>query len=308
MSSSSNYDGSWYDGYVRTSPVCTDTGGSGCSESYKVKVNAKDSNSTGGTFSGKFRTVTGQGKTIHTWTVSDNAGNTKECSAATIKLDRTGPSCTATKSNTKTTSGVTAKFSCKDNPTGVSNSGVASCTGTKTGLKDSKSYQIKDKAGNTGTCKVTVSKQSQTRYKKGTRVCKRCSKAGCETAKTCKTSACGTYTCYGSWKKSGSEYIGFKKDSCSNYNTSGTTSKRICEKGTSNSNGLHECFCTKYTRNSSKCNKSCSNEACGCKKYNDDCKKCGTDYIKWEKNWSSWSTNSCKATETKKCESRTVYY
>ena len=91
-------------------------------------------------------------------TVSDNAGNSTVCPAnQTVRIDKTKPTCESSKSNTNSTSGVTATFTCKD----TGGSGVVSCTSTKTGLKQSGSYTIKDKAGNSGTCSVTVSSKTQ---------------------------------------------------------------------------------------------------------------------------------------------------
>ena len=290
LSSLSNYDGSWYHGYVRTSPVCTDTGGSGCSGSYKVKVTPSKSKATAGTFANRTsRNVSSEGKTIHTWIVSDKAGNTGTCKA-TIKIDNTSPKCDASKSNTSTTSGVTAKFTCKDRPTSVTNSGVASCTSGKTGLEKSKSYEIKDNAGNAGTCKVSVTKVKQYSYRTRSKSCKSCSKAGCKknNYKTCKTSACGY-----------KEKTVCKLGSASISAPSGYTCGRAYHAGGDEPSKKVWC------RNCKKMN-SCQDRACGCKKYNADCKKCGTSYGSWG-SWSSWSTKSCSESSTKQCKSRTVY-
>ena len=305
LSSLSNYDGSWYHGYVRTSPVCTDTGGSGCSGSYKVKVTPSKSKATAGTFANRTsRNVSSEGKTIHTWIVSDKAGNTGTCKA-TIKIDNTSPKCDDSKSNTSTTSGVTAKFTCKDRPTGVTNSGVVSCTSKKTGLKSGKSYDIKDHAGNTGTCKVSVTKLKQYRSRTRSSSCKSCSKAGCKAYKTCATSACGTKystktvcVCGGG---------GCSIAACKKYKRYGSASSAGCKSYSvisgqlSQKDGWATISC-KYKSGY----KSCANKACGCKTYKTSCSSCGTSYGSWG-SWSSWSTKSCSSSATKQCESRTVY-
>lgn len=166
-----NYDGSWYSGYARSIPECDDNineTNSGCMSSHTVVVDATHSNATAGTFTKKkSRGVEAEGDTKHIWTISDKAGNSRTCPAVDIKLDRSAPSCTASKSNLYTTTGVTASFSCSDNPSNVYRSGVDSCTATKTGLKSNSSYAIKDNAGNSGTCSVSVTPYTQ--YSRRTR-------------------------------------------------------------------------------------------------------------------------------------------
>lgn len=125
------------------------------------------------------------------------------------------PTCTTSKSNTNTTSGVTVKVTCSD-----SGSGCTSGSTTYKGVKKNTTYTVKDKAGNSGTCKVSISSYKQYRYiqKYSKKTCpkggkiypeyssSRCCKnrtstggsyiyEGCYTAST--TKVCGSS--YGSW-------------------------------------------------------------------------------------------------------------
>jgi prepilin-type N-terminal cleavage/methylation domain-containing protein len=133
---------------------CSDSG-SGCNSSYSG--------------SSKVISTTAESAAVPKYTIKDNAGNTTTCdaiSAVSVKVDKDAPTCTATKSNTGTTSGVTITYSCDDTGSGVSN-----CPTAKTGQKsDVASISITDAAGNTATCgKVTIT--SSTTYTKTSKKC-----------------------------------------------------------------------------------------------------------------------------------------
>ncbi len=82
----------------------------------------------------------------------DNAGNCSAKSKTMIKIDKTAPSCTISKSNTGSTSGVTVKVSCSD-----SGSGCYESSSTDSGVKSGKTYTVKDNVGNSKSCSVSVS-------------------------------------------------------------------------------------------------------------------------------------------------------
>lgn len=110
--------------------------------------------------------------------VKDNAGNTSSCSTS-FKKDSTPPSCTSSKGNLWTTSGVTITYSCGDN---LSN--VAFCPANKSGQKSSVGEEtVRDNAGNTATCPgQTVN--SQVQYRTSTRDTLTCTSSAC----------CGSYS------------------------------------------------------------------------------------------------------------------
>ena len=77
-------------------------------------------------------------------TVSDNVGNSAACPANQVaNIDKTPPTCVATRSNTGTTSGVTATVTAGT----IGASGVLSGTGVFTGVKTTTQYRIKNGAG-----------------------------------------------------------------------------------------------------------------------------------------------------------------
>ena len=109
--------------------------------------------------------------------------------------DTAKPTCTVTKSDTGTTSGVTTTVTCSDVGTGCKTNNP---TGD-TGLTSSKTYTVYDNAGNSGTCSVSVTPQIQSR----SRTWNNC--LTCVGAYVCSSwttganaSACGTtsYYCY----------------------------------------------------------------------------------------------------------------
>lgn len=133
--------GKWYQSYTKTVKVDNFTNWtttSGCNS----KTTCKD-------------TYTQQRNATTYIKVCDVAQNCSQISTASIKIDTTAPKCATTKKTG--TSGVTATFSCSDS----GGSGLkSSCETKKTGLKSSQTYKtIYDNAGNSATCKVSVSKK-----------------------------------------------------------------------------------------------------------------------------------------------------
>ena len=224
--------------------------------------------------------------------VKDAAGNTNTCSR-TVKRDTTAPTCTTSKSNTYTTSGVTVKYTCSD-----STSGTVSCPSTKTGLKSSVSaITIQDKAGNTGTCKaVTISKQTQ--YRKRTRSAASCTSSCCGT--TSYTYACGTtcsrYRCsYQLYFTGGSTQIRWEeRSSCPssspNYgaDTGLGADYQYNKLISSTCISYSTTYCTGYK------NKTCTSASC-----------CG--YTSWS-SYGSWGTGNYCNSNTCQSQSRVVYY
>lgn len=211
--------------------------------------------------------------------VKDNAGNESTCSTS-FKKDSTPPTCTSTKGNTWTTSGVTISYSCADNL-----SGVALCPANKSGIKGSVGAEtVRDSAGNTASCPgQTVSVQTQ--YRTMTR-----------TVKTCTSSCCGRY-------QSGSYACG-----CSQYRC------RYCFIGeTQGAGGM-----CKYTYGSS-CAGSLGSDypllgkTCSKTKYcptyaNRTCTDAGCcGYNPWS-GWTAWGSGYWCNTTTCQSESRNLYY
>ena len=258
----------WTNGNIKISGRCNDGAGSGCNSSY---VERGFYNNTNGQYSpGSFY---------------DNVGNKVECSSLWVRIDKDKPSCSAKKTNTYSTAGVTVEISCSDD--GGSN--VKSCPegGTR---KTGKTYYISDNAGNSSSCSVSVSSEKQYRYhtcKTG----KSCEAAGCDTYNSCPTSACG-YT-----------VIKIKEH---------VTSSEVCLKGVCRGYDLAfqdafgdegegiTCKCANYNP--------CSNSACGCKTYNSNVSKCGCKTWKDYNDWSSKSSNWCSDSNTCQGQTRTVYY
>ena len=133
-----------------------------------------------------FRNINAEGTSTVYHHVCDRLGNCTNNTSYTVKLDHSGPTCSVTKTNTGTTSGVTATFTCYDKKL----SGTKQCTPQKTGLKSNHSYSIEDNVGNPGTCSVTVT-----------------SKRSCTTTYKCK--------CKQECTSTGTKYL-YKNNACSN--------------------------------------------------------------------------------------------
>lgn len=130
--------------------TCSDTGGSGC------KANATKSFTTSGTFTNQ-----------SPGTVYDNAGNSVTCPGnQTAKIDRQKPTCTLKVS----TSGVS--FSSKSDDNGIAAYGLSTSSSATYNSTSSLSLSygtfygyVKDVAGNTNTCKVTVTSKESYSYR-----------------------------------------------------------------------------------------------------------------------------------------------
>ena len=96
----------------------------------------------------------------------DSLGNCSGKSQTMIKIDKTRPTCSTSKSSIGSASGVNVAISCKDDSHATTNSGVKTCAGTngasssKTGVKTTTSYTVTDKAGNSNTCSASVTYDS----------------------------------------------------------------------------------------------------------------------------------------------------
>ena len=327
-----------------TKPSCGNWGGESTSwtkENREISVGCSDATST--CDKSKYSTTISSGTTSTksiSLEIKDKAGNTATCKkTANVYVDKEAPTCTTSKSNEGTTSGVNVSISCSN----VGNGSNVTCPSSENGVKSSKTYTVRDAAGNTSTCNVSVTPQSQKR----TNTCstgKRCSSASCETYSECENSACGVYR-YKSCKNSD---CGTEKCNCS----SCYTTKNTCQGGyvdkiiydTDDSFTSQDCYnkqgvvdssgrrCIKSEWNSCKtgspnecvygcgtCNKtcrtkacgvesynSCRTSACGCETYSRDINKCGCET--W-KGWTGWSNASCSpsSSNSSKTECRTIY-
>ena len=145
---------------------CKSDAGSGCATPDKEETTTDE---------GEFKKVN--------WTVKDNIGNTRDCSYnVATKVDKTAPTCEITvdasskKGNNNWYIGnVKLLLSTNDNLSGVSEYGITtspnpeyngSKTATLTNDTDSNGITyygyVKDRAGNTGSCKITVKRLTQT--------------------------------------------------------------------------------------------------------------------------------------------------
>ena len=327
-----------------TKPSCGNWSGESTSwtkENREISVGCSDSTST--CDKSKYSTTISSGTTSTksiSFEIKDKAGNKETCrKTANVYVDKEAPTCTTSKSNEGTTSGVNVSISCNN----VGNGSNVTCPSSENGVKSSKTYTVRDAAGNTSTCNVSVTPQSQKR----TNTCstgKRCSSASCETYTECKTSACGVNK-YKSCKNSA---CGTEKCNCSScYTTKNTCVGGYVDKiiyDTGDSFTSQDCYnkqgvvdssgrrCIKSEWNSCKtgspnecvygcgtCNKTCRTEACGiesynscrtsacgCETYSRDINKCGCET--W-KGWTGWSNANCtpSSSNSSQTECRTVY-
>lgn len=268
-------NGSWYTTNVTIGFEETKDNLSGV-KSYGVNSVAGDHSITHNTDGTNFQ---------YTGYVEDKAGNTNTCKTKKFKRDATKPSCSTSKSNTWSTSGVNVSISCSDGTSGVATcAGSTSSSSSKSGVKSSKTYTVKDKAGNTASCGVAVAAQRQ--------------RADCSGYKTCRNSACGVATCTSSCcgtyqSKCGEYYAGKSYSSCSGTYGSGCYYKDGSING---SVGYYECSCPRYCTYNSTCTSagccgynSCTTRGCGCASFG---------------NW--YNVSSCAKDGYTKC--RTLYY
>ena len=244
---------------VTITGTCNDNGGSGC------KANATKSYSLDGDYTNE-----------SPGDVCDAVGNCRACASdRTIKIDTTAPSCSVSKSNTGKTSGVTTSVSCSD--------GLSGCSGSNStgdsGLKSSKTYTVYDNAGNSNTCSVSVS--SQTQYNLGGRCAS--SRRGCKTSECTARSKCNC-----SWNSCGG-YSKNKKNlgklgTWSSSFVSGSTCYKNCESQTT-SDGSFVVLCNVGSRSQTcKSGDNCPCISTKCTEYKCDGGKCG---------WGGWTTTAC---------------
>ena len=129
---------SWTNGNRTLTGACTDTGGSGC----RGNVTRSFTSNTNGSYS--------------PGTVYDNAGNSVSCSATTVRIDKTAPTCSTTGGSTTWTNGNrTLTGTCAD-------TGGSGCRGNVTRSFTSNtngSYSpgtVYDNAGNSVSCSATT--------------------------------------------------------------------------------------------------------------------------------------------------------
>ena len=94
----------------------------------------------------------------YTAKVKNGAGTVGTCTFSVGNIDKTAPTCTATKTATGT-GGVSATFTCDNNAGGS----TTNCKSAVSGVTSTQNYSISDAAGNTGTCTLTVSSKKQKR-------------------------------------------------------------------------------------------------------------------------------------------------
>ena len=155
----------WKQSYTYTYGCRSDVG-SGCATANKTETTTDE---------GEFKNIN--------WTIEDNVGNTRECSYnLTTMVDKTAPTCEITVdasskmgNNNWYIGNVKLLLSTKDNLSGVSEYGITTnntpeYNGSKTATltndtdRNGVTYYgyVKDKAGNTGSCKITVKKLTET--------------------------------------------------------------------------------------------------------------------------------------------------
>ena len=245
---------------------------------------------------GSWQTYSNSASNTHSMTISSDKSGTlyvractnasgicSEAASTTIRLDKTNPSCSSWKENTWTTGGVTVKYSCGDNL-----SGVVSCPGTRWGLKSGIGpTTIKDNAGNTATC-PGKSVASAFQYNTATRRVRTCTKSCC--GKVYYDVACGSkcasYKCI---------YYGCNGEQLSH---SETTRPTPCP-ATIQTGWLTKCLsrqrCIKTQTIYCQRSKDATCTDAGC---------CG--YTDWS--WTGWGNGYWCSSNTCKYQTRTVYY
>lgn len=149
-----SHSGTWVN-YSYTMKIASSDAHSGIGK-YQYRIGSSGDWVTDGTTSATSYTSTSFSKernsTVY-WRSCDKVGNCSSTSSTSVKIDKTKPTCKATKSNTGTVSGVTIKVTCSDGA-----SGVASCPSGGKGYKTVKTYKytVKDHAGNSGSCSTSV--------------------------------------------------------------------------------------------------------------------------------------------------------
>ena len=173
-------------GIDNSKPVCKNpvNNSNWTNNSYTYNYGCKNDAGSGCATPDKEETTTTEGefKKVN-WTVKDNIGNTRDCSYnVATRVDKTAPTCEITIDNSSKKGNnnwyignVKLLLSTKDNLSGVSEYGITtspnpeyngSKTATLTNDTDSNGITyygyVKDRAGNTGSCKITVKRLTQT--------------------------------------------------------------------------------------------------------------------------------------------------
>ena len=171
----------------------------------------------------------------------DQVGNCSSKNQSLIRIDKTSPECGSfTKSGVNSQSGVSGTVPCTDTK-GNAQSGCQKETYSISTTKSTKSVTIKDNAGNTKSCEMTVTSYSCDKYKCGTEKydCKDvCTstylyQGGAQSASSC-TTACGKHG--GSLKSTGSHLT--------KHNMGGGGYYYTCESSSvSGDTGLGCCYC-----------------------------------------------------------------
>ncbi len=266
----------WTNGSVTIQGTCKDGSGSGCKTTAAQLKDVYDS---------EMKTFKDFSKTIE-----DNAGNTAQCVGYgfDVWIDKTAPTCSATKTTVNDTGGVDFSVGCNDS----GGSGVKTCAGSGSNpaainnVTASRQFTVTDNAGNTNSCSSTVSskKQNRTAYCSS---CGRCKNAGCEYVEPCTKSCCGQ-----------EEVDTFKtvtKSACSTYGAGCYAKNTIL--------GFNICWCK------TKKNKTCSDESCcGCTTYKRNCPTCSS--CESSLSYGNWFDGSHAAgwSGSTHYELRTIYY
>lgn len=127
------------------SPSASSVGGDANSE-WVIEAGA---NTSANSYNSEFSAARNQ---LVYWRTCDVAGNCSGKSQTYIRIDKSNPTCSITKTETEKQSGVTVKVTCSD-----SGSGCATSTRTYSGLKSSQTYHVTDNVGRTGSCSVSIS-------------------------------------------------------------------------------------------------------------------------------------------------------
>ena len=198
---------------------------------------------------GNYRNIEAEGYSYIQYRACDAAGNCGTYNDnITIMLDRTGPSCTPTKTNTGGFDGVSGTISCSDTYSGCRNNNVSSFTNQKS----STSFTVYDILGNPGSCSLTVS--PVTYYRTRTR--------SCNTWARCASAGCASYSGWSGWN-------------CTNTYTSAPYGE--CYDGLADCAGAESGFYA-YNCRTRSCSYYNRSSDCGCETYSDWSNWTGYDY------------------------------
>ena len=186
--------------------------------------------------------------------VCDKLNNCSDKNKTMIKIDKTDPTCgSVSKTNTGTTSGVDGTVACSDG--GTYKSG---CTKSSFSFSDKKAtgnVTIKDNAGNTKGCQVTITDYDCQKYQCGTKKC------NCNT--TCAGSVLlsseeSSTSCANNCRSRGLEYNGGFREGTLEWNSKGSQGGYYTCNVKANGYGHGCCYCaTNCTEKCDQCPKYC---------------------------------------------------